>query len=102
MFRRNHLVPLVLGLLFVFATTVSAQEQCGCKTPAAQAPSESTQGCGCVPAPSQKAEVPPAHREKPYAEARPERSIAPRDLPVVYQAEMERAIDAANVLADFP
>jgi lipid-binding SYLF domain-containing protein len=102
MFRRNHLVPLVLGLLFVFATTVSAQDnQCGCKMPA-PAPSVSTQGCGCAPVPAQKAEVPPPQRQKPYAEAKPERSIAPRDLPVVYQGEMERAIDAANVLADFP
>jgi len=42
-------------------------------------------------------------REKPYIEAKPAaRNILPRDLPVVYEKEAERAADAARVIAEFP
>ena len=75
---------LLAGLLFVFGSAAFAQD-CGC--PQTQVKKKQEQSC--------------AQRQKPYAESNPTRSIAPRDLPAVYQKEAYRAADAANVVAEF-
>src|SRR5215813_13077950 len=47
--------------------------------------------------------APTVQRQKPYIAATPApRTIAPRDLPVVYEKEAERANDAARVISAFP
>jgi len=47
-------------------------------------------------------ERPPVHRQKPRAEYEPRaRSIAPRDLPAVYEPQARRARKAAEVIEEF-
>jgi lipid-binding SYLF domain-containing protein len=92
MFRQFSLVILLLAVM-VFVSTANAQNVC-CP------PQPQVQQC---PAPQAKTAEPPAQRQKPYAELTPEaRSIAPRDLTLVYQREADRAADAARVLERFP
>ena len=84
MLRQKAVLDLMIGLLSVIGLSASDKD-CAC------APTKKTQEC-CAP-------QPPVQRQKPYE---PARSIAPRDLPVVYEKEAQRAAEAAEVLEDFP
>jgi hypothetical protein len=84
-------VTLLIGLLSVFGLSASAKDKnkdkdCGCAAP------KKTQDCCVVK------QQPPVQRQKPYE---PARSIAPRDLPLVYESQARRAAEAAEVLEDF-
>jgi lipid-binding SYLF domain-containing protein len=95
MFRFNQVVTLLASLLIAFGSTAQAQDD-ACK--------QKTQECGCkqttVVVKKQQVCPQPQARQKPYVESKPAaRSIAPRDLPVVYEQEALRAADAARVLS---
>src|SRR5215475_2309767 len=80
MVQRKKATNLLAGILFTFAPAVWGQDtECPKEPP---------------PCPA---------REKPYAEAKPPaRTIAPRDLPTVYEQEAERAEEAARVVNSMP
>jgi len=82
MFRLNQVATLLACLLFAFGSAAVAQDSCGAQT------SVDKNAAGCS-----------TQREKPSAGYKPARSIAPRELPVVYQEEARRAAQAAKVLS---
>src|SRR6267142_6966466 len=82
MFRLNQVATLLACLLFAFGSAAVAQDSCGAQTSV----DENAAGCS-------------TQREKPSAGYKPGRSIAPRELPVVYQEEARRAAQAAKVLS---
>jgi lipid-binding SYLF domain-containing protein len=85
MFRLNQVTLLLAGLLFVFVSGAAAQDYSNKQTTCGKNPAESS-----------------AQRQKPYVEATPARSVAPRDLPPVYKDEADRAKEAANIVSTMP
>ena len=83
MLRRKAALGLMIGLLSVIGLSASDKD-CPC------APKKKAQDCPCAPQ---------VRRQKPY---KPARSIAPRDLPLVYESQARLAAEAAEVLEDFP
>jgi lipid-binding SYLF domain-containing protein len=72
------------------------EHSCGC---------QQQQHCDCQQQQSTEAEqsAPTVQPQKPCVAAKPAaRNIAPRNLPLVYEKEAERAKDAARVIGDFP
>lgn len=82
MFRLN-LVALLAGSFVSFASAAVAQDS-------------------TCPQPAKKPTGPCTQRQNPYEESKARRSIAPRILPEVYEAEAARSVDAANVVKDAP
>jgi lipid-binding SYLF domain-containing protein len=106
---RNYLVVFLIGV-FVFASRASAQncdckQDCACQQQQGHCTCQQQGQCGYQqqqqPAKAQQC-APCAQRQKPYVEAPVPRTIAPRNLPLVYEKEAERANDAARVISDFP
>jgi hypothetical protein len=94
MLRQKAVLALMIGLLSVIGLSASDKD-CAC------APKKKAHDCACAPEKKTQeccAPQPPVQRQKPYE---PARSIAPRDLPVVYEKEAQRAAEAAEVLEDF-
>jgi lipid-binding SYLF domain-containing protein len=106
---RNYLVVFLIGV-FVFASRASAQncdckQDCACQQQQGHCTCQQQGQCGYQqqqqPAKAQQC-APCAQRQKPYVKAPVPRNIAPRNLPLVYEKEAERANDAARVISDFP
>ena len=116
---RNYLVIFLIAM-FAFASRASAQnaskqehncacqqrqQHCDCQQQPQQncACQQQQQHCNCQQQQRTKAGqgASPVQRQKPYIAATPA-TIAPRDLPVVYEKEAERANDAARVISAFP